>query len=53
MGSKGGAEELKSHPFFSGTDWDAVLRREERPPFQPDITSETDVQNFDTMFTSR
>lgn len=53
LGSKGGAEELKSHPFFSGTDWDAVLRREERPPFQPDITSETDVQNFDTMFTSR
>jgi len=53
LGTKDGAQELKSHPFFHDTDWDRVLRGEYEPPYLPEVSSETDVQNFDTMFTSR
>jgi hypothetical protein len=28
LGTKGGAAEIKSHPFFRGTDWNKILRRE-------------------------
>ena len=27
-----GTAEIKDHPFFAGIDWDAVLRRQLRPP---------------------
>lgn len=53
LGSARGAAELKGHPFFHDTDWDAVLARQCTPPYLPEVQSETDVQNFDTMFTSR
>jgi len=53
LGSARGAAELKAHPFFHDTDWDAVLARQCTPPYLPEVKSETDVQNFDTMFTSR
>ncbi len=29
-------EEVKSHPFFIGIDWDALYRKEITPPFIPD-----------------
>merc|ERR1719300_287549 len=53
LGSARGAAELKAHPFFHDTDWEAVLARQCTPPYLPEVKSETDVQNFDTMFTSR
>ena len=53
LGSARGAAELKAHPFFHDTDWDAVLARQCTPPYLPEVKSETDVTNFDTMFTSR
>jgi len=28
LGTKGGAAEIKAHPFFKGTDWAKILRRE-------------------------
>lgn len=31
----GGAEEIMSHPFFAGIDWDDVENRRVRPPFVP------------------
>ncbi len=32
LGTKGGAAEIKSHPFFRGTDWNKILRRELQMP---------------------
>jgi serine/threonine protein kinase len=32
-----GAAELLGHPFFEGTDWPALLKKEARPPFQPSL----------------
>jgi hypothetical protein len=31
------AEEVKRHPYFTGVDWDALLRKECTPPFVPVI----------------
>jgi len=46
-----GVEEIKSHPWFSSIDWDALYRKEIRAPFVPVIGDELDVSNFDPEFT--
>jgi serine/threonine protein kinase len=46
-GGEEGARALKAHPWFSRVDWDAVLRKEVKPPFIPVLKSEIDVSNFD------
>jgi serum/glucocorticoid-regulated kinase 2 len=46
-----GGEEIKAHPFFSGMDWAAMMRKEIPPPFKPQISSEHSVENFDAEFT--
>ena len=48
----GDAEEVKQHPFFAGTDWQAVYEKRYVPPFKPNLTSDTDVQYFDKEFVS-
>ena len=42
LGSQGDAEEIKTHRFFKGIDWQAVSRRELKPPrvHMPDIPSD-------------
>jgi hypothetical protein len=35
LGSAGGAQEVRAHRFFHGVDWEALLRREVVPPFNP------------------
>jgi serine/threonine protein kinase len=52
LGSVGDAEEIKNHPFFAGTDWNAVYEKRYVPPFKPTLTSDTDVQYFDKEFVS-
>lgn len=32
LGAKHGAEEVKAHPYFRETDWQAVFDRRFRPP---------------------
>ena len=44
------AIEVKSHPFFFGTDWDAVYKRKIIPPFKPNVSSQIDVKYFDKEF---
>ena len=44
------AIEVKSHPFFVGTDWDAVYKRKIIPPFKPNVSSQIDVKYFDKEF---
>ncbi|KAJ3304883.1 Serine/threonine kinase [Kappamyces sp. JEL0829] len=50
--SRDDAEEVKRHPYFTGVDWEALLRRETTPPFVPVIANAKDVSNFDKEFTS-
>ena len=47
-----GIEELKKHPFFQSIDFDAIQRKEIEAPYIPKIKNNTDVQNFDELFTS-
>lgn len=38
------ADEIKSHPFFSGVDWNTIRNIE--PPFVPHLKSSVDTQYF-------
>ena len=36
IGSKNGADEIKSHPFFKSVNWEKVARKGMKPPIVPD-----------------
>ena len=44
----GGANRVKSHPFFRGVRWDDVYRRKYRGPIIPPLRYQGDTQCFDT-----
>lgn len=46
------AEDVKKHPFFRLTDWNALMDKKVKPPFVPTIRGREDVSNFDDEFTS-
>ncbi|KAL0129809.1 hypothetical protein PUN28_001811 [Cardiocondyla obscurior] len=48
----GGVEEIKSHVFFNTIDWDALYKKEIRPPFKPAVR-EDDAFYFDNEFTCK
>ena len=47
----GGAEKIKSHPFFKNVDWEKALNKELIPPFIPKLNNELDLKYFDKGFT--
>ena len=47
----GGAEKIKSHPFFKDVDWEKALNKELMPPFIPNLSNELDLKYFDKGFT--
>ncbi|KAI7876641.1 kinase-like domain-containing protein [Mucor mucedo] len=47
-----GIEDIKSHPYFESIDWNIVAQRKMIPPYIPSIKNETDLSNFDEMFTN-
>ncbi|XP_058228728.1 protein kinase C epsilon type-like [Hemibagrus wyckioides] len=49
--SEGKENAIKVHPFFNKIDWSWLEQRKITPPFQPQITSKRDVNNFDGRFT--
>ncbi|XP_058228706.1 protein kinase C epsilon type-like [Hemibagrus wyckioides] len=49
--SEGKENAIKAHPFFSEINWSWLEQRKITPPFQPQITSKRDVNNFDGRFT--
>lgn len=52
LGAINDAEELKSHPFFADTDWEAMMNKTVVPPFKPKLKNILDVSNFDPEFTN-
>eukprot|EP00039_Didymoeca_costata_P019717 m.338662 g.338662 ORF g.338662 m.338662 type:complete len:480 (+) comp18496_c0_seq1:215-1654(+) len=42
---------VRSHPFFSSIDWEALERKEIIPPFDPQVTGSLDLRNFDPEVT--
>ena len=45
---KNGSEEIKSHPFFKGVDWENI-RTTMKPPFIPDIKDDAETKYFETF----
>lgn len=46
------AQEIMSHPFFQGVDWDSVYQKSIPAPFVPTLQNEIDTSNFLEEFTS-
>ncbi|KAL7753400.1 cytochrome c oxidase subunit 1 [Sorochytrium milnesiophthora] len=44
---RGGAEDVKSHPWFMGVDWAALVNRQVRAPLVPRLDHPGDTRNFD------
>lgn len=53
LGSKGGFEEVKSHEFFNGINWDRLMNKEIEAPFKPRLINEADTCYFDKEFTGQ
>lgn len=47
------ADSIKVHPFFKHIDWVNVINRRLPPPFEPTLTSDDDVSQFDANFTKQ
>lgn len=47
LGTNGGADEIKKHPFFEGLTFTDL--RKQRAPYKPPIKHETDTSNFDSV----
>ncbi|KAI8142993.1 kinase-like domain-containing protein [Fennellomyces sp. T-0311] len=45
-----GVESIQNHPFFGSIQWDDVANLKLTPPYIPDLSSETDLTNFDETF---
>ena len=46
------AEHVKEQGFFRTINWEDLLARRTKPPFQPTIRDRYDTSNFDTEFTT-
>jgi serine/threonine protein kinase len=43
----GGTQNIKSHPWYSTFDWEALRNQTLTPPFKPEVKSHTDRSNFE------
>lgn len=48
IGFKGGAHEIKSHPWFKNVSWGKVIRKKNIPPYRPNFRH----SNFDAEYTN-
>lgn len=39
--------EIKAHPFFRDIDWRAMVAKELRPPYKPQLETGDDTKHFD------
>eukprot|EP00730_Choanoeca_flexa_P003004 TRINITY_DN11258_c0_g1_i1.p1 TRINITY_DN11258_c0_g1~~TRINITY_DN11258_c0_g1_i1.p1 ORF type:complete len:492 (+),score=136.50 TRINITY_DN11258_c0_g1_i1:71-1477(+) len=51
-GGQGDSREITDHAFFASIDFDKLYNKQLPVPFKPKVASETDVSNFDPMFTT-
>jgi len=52
-GGREDAQEVRDHEFFACVNWSEIEEKKVTPPFQPEVTSETDTHYFDTEFTGQ
>ncbi|CAF3473574.1 unnamed protein product [Rotaria sp. Silwood1] len=53
VAAQGGEDAIKRHAFFAGKiDWEALDRRQVKPPFKPKVVNPRDTSNFDKDFTN-
>ena len=53
LGSVEDFDEIKTHEFFAGIDWDELYRKELKPPYKPAVkAAEDDTTCFDEIFLS-
>lgn len=53
LGTKGGLDEVMSHPFFAELNMQELVAKNIPAPFRPKLSSDLfDVSNFDSQFTS-
>ena len=45
---KRGHRDVSSHAFFKATDWATLVKKEQKAPYIPKISSPTDTSNFDS-----
>jgi len=45
--AKGGAEDVKKHPFYKKLAWQSLLSKKIEAPFKPKISNPLDTSNFD------
>ncbi|KAG1138688.1 hypothetical protein G6F38_010373 [Rhizopus arrhizus] len=45
-----GALRVRSDPYFSYIDWDLIYAKRIKPPYVPNLYSETDFSHFDSEF---
>ncbi|KAF0685620.1 Aste57867_22519 [Aphanomyces stellatus] len=53
LGCANGIADVKDHPWFKGTNWDKVLKKETVPPILPKPAGDDYVNNFDPQFTEQ
>lgn len=51
LGSKCDADEIKSHPWFQGINWNDLLHKKYEAPFIPAWNHDLGLGNFDSDFT--
>merc|ERR1712156_510348 len=44
---KGGAKNIRAHPWFNGFNWEGLRAFQLSPPIVPVVSSASDVSNFD------
>jgi len=44
---RGGASDVKAHPWFKGIDWHKMYNRQLEAPIRPHVSSPTDTRNFE------
>lgn len=46
---KNGVKDIKDHRFFKNMDWNELLNRRIAAPYKPKVSSNSDVNNFNTF----
>lgn len=44
---RGGAQDIRLHPWFAGVDWNGLFKKTIQAPIQPRVTHPGDTMNFD------